>query len=189
MTWKGFLVCVLCLAAWSVVARSAEGGEPNDVPAITLEAHWSIEGGMGLGARGEDLLQGFVMYWPDYANDGAIGAVILGGDQIPENKFAAGPAIEFPIGPVYDAVLSTILPDRVAAGLQQLTAPVRPIGFAGLPFDSEVNPIGLAGTGFHLWPNKHVQPTIRTEYISPSGNSSYDELEGLWTFLDVAFFF
>lgn len=182
-------IVILMLLLACLCAPPAQAGDSNEPPPITMDAHWSVEVGMGLGATGENLLQGFAFYWPDYADDGAIGVVVLGGDPIPENHAAVGPAIEFPTGPIYQTVLTAVLPDSVAHGLSKLMAPVRPFAFAGIPFDEDFNPIALAGTGFHIWPNKHVQPTIRTDWIEPSGNSEYSEIQGWWTFVELAWFF
>jgi len=161
-------------------------GEPNE---ITIDPHWSIEGGLGLGATAENIVEASVMYWPDYANDGAIGVMVVGGDLVPENECLVGPAVEFPTGAITDAVLGTILPDEWAESFADMTVQVRPYGRGALLFDFDFNPVLVGGTGFRLFPNKLVQPMIRTEYFHPSNNSKAVGMEGWWTSLCVTVFF
>jgi len=180
MTRLWMVVAVLIATVTGVAVAEGE---------LTLDAHWSLEGGMGLGATGEDLLQGLALYWPDYENDGAAGLIMLGGDQAPENECGIGPAAEFPLGPVYDAALHTILPDYIADAFAEAMVPVRPVGLVAVAFDDNFKPTAVIGTGFHIWPSKHIQPTVRTEYMKPDSSSALAEMEGIWTFLNVAGFF
>ncbi|MEA3224476.1 MAG: hypothetical protein U9Q07_00890 [Planctomycetota bacterium] len=173
----------IVLAVFASVAYSAE---PNE---ITITPHFSVEVGMGLGAAGEDLVLGSVMYWPDYANDGAVGVLVMGGDMTPEDDFAAGPVVEFPTGPIYDSLASTILPDPWAAALGNMTAAVRPYGRMSIMFDPDFDPIAVVGTGLRLFPNKHIQPALHTDYIMPSNNSDLDGLEGWWTTVSISVLF
>ena len=159
--------------------------EPN---AISIAPHWSVEVGMGLGASDENLVLGSAMYWPNYAADGAVGVLAVGGDQIPEDEFAAGPCVEFPTGKIYTAATAAIIPDKWAAFLSNMTAQVRPYGRVAVLFDPDFEPIAVVGTGLRLFPNGRVQPTLHTDYLTPSGSSDCD-LSGWVTSFSVGVFF
>lgn len=176
------------LLVGSLATGSFAQDDPNAI-GITLDTHWSVSAGVGLGATDESLVRAGAMYWPDYATDGGIGIVAIGGDMIPEDKIVLGPALEFPTGAIYEGAASTILPDKWVADLGKLAAPIRPYGALELLFTEDFDPILGVGTVNRLWPNKHVQPTLRNMYYQPSGNIDGYHLEGFWTTFDLMYAF
>lgn len=186
MTWKGMAIVFLGLLAWAYVATAADSNEP---PEITLDAHWSIEAAVGLGSTAKQIVAGSAMYWPDYANDGAVGVMIVGGDLVPEDECLVGPAVEFPVGDIYEAVVGRVLPSRIAEVFGNATAQMRPYGRAAILFDYDLNPCAVLGTGTRLFPNKKIQPVLRTDWYQPAGNSRAPEMSGWWTTLGVSVFF
>lgn len=182
MNYKGLCVIIVASACWAIVARA----EPND---ITINPHVSFEAGVGLGSTAKQIVAGSVMYWPDYASDGAVGVLIVGGDLVPEDECLVGPAVEFPIGDIYDAVIGRVLPNRIAEVFGNATAQMRPYGRGAILFDYDLHPCIVLGTGTRLFPNKKIQPVLRTEYYEPAGNSRAPEMSGWWTTLGVTVFF
>jgi len=182
---KRWTVALMIVAALATGTLAEE--EPNG---ITIDPHWSIEGGMGLGATGEDLIRAAALYWPNYANDGGVGVVVMGGDMLPTDKVAVGPTVEFPTGAIYSAVANEVLPDPWAAAFGDLVTDIRPYGCLSVMFDEDFNPIVGVGTAIRLWPNKAIQPTLRTEWLEPCGSSDLaKDLSGWWTTFSVAVYF
>jgi hypothetical protein len=168
---------------------SAQAQESNEPPEITITPRLSISGDVELGATGGDLVSGSVLYWPDYADDGAVGLRVIGGDLVPEDECLLGPAVEFPTGDIYGAAASRILPNAWADVLGDALVQVRPYGAASILFDFEGHPYLVGGTKLRIFPNKKIQPTISTEYIDPAGNARAPELGGWWTHIGVTVFF
>jgi len=148
-----------------------------------------VEGGVGIGSTDEDLLFCSIMYWPDYNADGAFGVYVFGGDQIESDEITWGPAVEFKTGEIYDAILTEILPDAWAEALGELTVDVQPFAFGSVQFDYDFDPFAVLGTGFRIWPEKLVQPTIRTMFIDRSTSNEHPEMEGWFTLFSVSIFF
>jgi len=173
-----------------LVARVTLAQAPNEPNEITIDPHWSIEGGAGLGADGDSLFLFSAMYWNDYLKDGGVGVVGIGDDTADgEQSVIVGPGAEFPTGPVYSTILRTVLPDAWAAAFGDLQALARPYGRVALLFDEDFQVTPMAGTGIRLFPNSSIQPTIRTDWISPQGRAKEFLGEGWLTSLSVTWFF
>jgi hypothetical protein len=153
-------------------------GDPN---AITIDPHWSIEVAAGVGDGSDVLLGASAMYWPDYSEDGGVGVLIYGGDPIPNHELLLGPVVEFHTGDIYQEALSRLLPNAWADAVGDVLVSVRPYGRASVVFDYGGNPTLVAGTATRIWPNKKIQPVIRTDFFHPSGNSRAGNVAG-WVF-------
>ncbi|HUT88634.1 MAG TPA: hypothetical protein VMY37_04010 [Thermoguttaceae bacterium] len=173
-----------------LVARVTWAQEPNEPNEITIDPHWSMEAGAGLGADGDSLFLFSAMYWNDYVKDGGVGIVGIGDDTIAgKQSIIIGPGAEFPTGPVYLAIANQIFPDAWAAAFGNLETYARPYGRVALLFDEDFQVTPLVGTGIRLFPNSSIQPTIRTDWISPQGRAKGFLNEGWLTSLNVAWFF
>jgi len=188
------IICCL-IAIWAVVLCSTTyGAEPN-----AATAHWSLEGGMGLGDADNGLILGAAMYWPA-EDEGGIGLMVIGGEPVEGDEFAAGPCVEWPTGPIVATFAEVILPDSVAnalgnvisgigAGVERFTGPFQPYTRAGGLFDRDLAPTGVLGTSIRFRADKKIQPILRSDYFQPAGNADRVSFDGFYTSFNVMFLF
>jgi hypothetical protein len=183
--WMAFMVAVLSM----VLCSTVYGQEPN-VPELDWSPHWSIEGGGAIGTDGDSLFLFSAMYWRDYVEDGGIGIIGIGDDTGDgEQSIIAGPGVEFPIGPVTNSIVSTLLPDNVAGFFEGITALTRPSGRAGLLFDEHGTGSPMLGGGMRIFWDRSVQIIPRTDWLSPQGRGKEIIEEGFLTSINVAWLF
>jgi len=127
-----------------------------------------------------------LIYSPD--PNGGAGLRTMSDSIVPEQtteNLAIGPAVEFQIGDV-----AADLADRVLPGswVPLQGAPAKLYGTLALLWQTrDHGVIFLPGTEVRFFPDNHLQPYMRTEYVKPEGGSAVDE--GLLTTLGAAWQF
>jgi hypothetical protein len=162
-TWTAAILLILILVPGAALAE-----DPN---AIILDAHWFADFGTGVGDDGDSKYLFSGMWFPHYKDDGGIGVIGIGDDTGDgDQSLIVGPGVEFPLGPAYRAVVSTLLPDPWAEMFVGLAELVRPYGRAGGLFDEDFRDVSpLIGTSLHIRPNRHIQIIPRADWVNPQG--------------------
>jgi len=173
---------VLCLSLLMVTGVSfAQEPDSNE---ITLDAHFMVDFGTGVGDDGDSKFLGSAMWYPNYKDDGGVGVIAVGDDTGDgDQKIVVGPGVEFPMGPVYRATLNTILPEPWAQSFGNVVEAVRPYGRIGGLFDEDFDTVSpLVGTSMHIRPNKHIQIIPRADWINPQGRAKELFEKETWLF-------